>query len=157
MKKKGLLIVTFNICMTIALALLAFVPAYGQPAVPKTIKIGALYDITGPLANRGDEAGWGFRKAVEVINKDGGVYVKEFNKKIPLQLLEADLQTSEERGVIQAQYLSDQGVVLLIATTAFLPQGPELPRRIDFLLWRQYHLWRTLFTMGTDICSATIR
>jgi branched-chain amino acid transport system substrate-binding protein len=101
---------------------MTFVPAYAQPVAPNTIKIGALYDITGPIA-RPKYFGWGFRKGVEAVNKDGGVFVQEFNKKIPLELLEADQAGLEEKAVLGAQYLNEKGIVLLIPTTVFLPPG----------------------------------
>jgi branched-chain amino acid transport system substrate-binding protein len=109
--------------------LLALVPAYAQPAAPKTIKIGAMYDITGPIAITGERFGWGLKKAIEAVNKDGGIYVKQFDKKIPLQLVEADHTNKEDKAVLQAEYLNDQGVVALIATTSCLPTAASVYER----------------------------
>ena len=123
MGRKELTIITVGICLIL---LFTFVPTYAQPAAPKTIKIGAMYDITGPLASSGARFGWGLKKGIELINKDGGLYVKEFDKKIPLELVEADHTAKEDKAVLQAEYLNEQGIVALIATTACLPTAASV-------------------------------
>ncbi len=102
---------------------------YAEQSPPKTIKIGALYDITGPLASTGEKFGWGLRKCVEAVNKDGGIYIKDMNKKLPLELVEGDHAAKEDKAVLQAEYLNDQGVVSLIGTTAILPPGAAIIER----------------------------
>jgi branched-chain amino acid transport system substrate-binding protein len=56
-----------------------------------------------------------------MVNKDGGVYVKEFDKKIPIELIMADHEANEEKAVLQAEYLCQQKVVAILATSASLP------------------------------------
>jgi branched-chain amino acid transport system substrate-binding protein len=123
MKGKGIAVIVLAACLMFALA---FQPAYGQKAAPKTIKIGALYEKTGPLATSGNRFGWGLKKAVEMINKDGGVFVKEYNKKIPIELVEADHQSKEDRAVTMAEYLADQDVVAIVGTTSVLPTAASV-------------------------------
>jgi len=124
--RKRLIIVAGGICLIL---MWAFFPAYTQPTAPKTIKIGAIYDITGPIASTGERFGWGLKKGLEAINKDGGIYVKEFDKKIPVQLVEADHTASVDKAVLQAEYVNQQEVVALIATTAFLPGGAAVAQK----------------------------
>jgi branched-chain amino acid transport system substrate-binding protein len=123
MKGKGIAIIALAACLMFALA---FQPAYGQKAAPKTIKIGALYEKTGPLASTGTRFGWGLNKAVDKINADGGIFVKEYDKKIPIEVVEADHQSKEDRAVTMAEYLADQGVVAIIGTTSVLPTAASV-------------------------------
>ena len=128
MRRRGLVMTTglIGLCL---ITTLATVPACAQDVAPKTIKIGAMYDITGPLASSGARFGWGLKKGIEAINKDGGLYVKEFNKKIPVELVEADHTAKEDKAVLQAEYLNEQGILALIATTACLPTAAAVYER----------------------------
>jgi branched-chain amino acid transport system substrate-binding protein len=96
---------------------LTFVTAYAQPAAPKTIKIGILISFTGPDGMVGKPAKDGYEMAVEKINKDGGVYIKEYGKKIPLELSIMDMETNPEKAVARAEALNQQGAVIVCGTT----------------------------------------
>lgn len=126
MKREPLIGIALCFCLML---LLASVPVYAQPAATKTIKIGAVYDITGPIAATGERFAWGAKKLLEGINKDGGLYVKEFDKKIPLQLVDADHSASVDKAALQAEYVNQQDVVAIIATTAFLPAGGAVAQK----------------------------
>jgi hypothetical protein len=94
-----------------------FIPAYAQPAAPGTIKIGILISFTGPDGMVGKPAKDGYELAVETINKDGGVYIKEYGKKIPLELSIMDMETNPEKAVARAEALNQQGAVIVCGTT----------------------------------------
>ncbi|UCG63975.1 MAG: ABC transporter substrate-binding protein [Deltaproteobacteria bacterium] len=68
--------------------------ALSEPAkkVPKEILIGATGGFTGPYAAFGQGI-FGLQAAIEDINKQGGVYLKEYNKKIPVRLITRDTQS----------------------------------------------------------------
>jgi branched-chain amino acid transport system substrate-binding protein len=125
-KRNLLITIVAAICMTL---MFAVAPLYAQQAAPKTIKIGVITDITGAIAATGERFLWGSRKAVDAINKDGGVHVKEFNKKIPIELVEADHVGRVDKAALQGEYVNQQGVVALIATTAFLPSGAGIVQK----------------------------
>lgn len=93
------------------------------PSAPATIKIGIVTDITGPISAMGQAFLWGVRKDVETVNEDGGIYIKEFDKKIPIELIEADHAADINKAIVQAEYVNTQGVVAVIGTTSFLPGG----------------------------------
>ena len=114
MKTKRWTVMMFSICLIL---MLAFVPAYAQPAAPNTIKIGILVSFTGPDAMIGKPAKDGYEMAVEKINKDGGVYVKEYGKKIPLELLILDMETNPEKAVARAEALNQQNASVVCGTT----------------------------------------
>ena len=54
------------------------------------IVIGTNLPMTGILAGAGLEQKWSYEQAVADINKKGGIYVKEYGKKLPVRLVIAD-------------------------------------------------------------------
>jgi len=131
MKRIRLSIVVATICSALMLVWLPLASDFAKPAAspPATVKIGVLYEKTGPMAGSGKIVIWGFRKAIEDINKDGGVYVKAFDKKIPLELVEGDQEGNDQKAILRTQYLNEQGVVALIGTTGFLPGGAGITEK----------------------------
>jgi branched-chain amino acid transport system substrate-binding protein len=125
-KRNRLIAIVAAICVTL---MFAAAPLHAQPAAPKTVKIGVITDITGAIAATGERFLWGSRKAVDAINKDGGIFVKEFNKKIPIELVEADHVGRVDKAALQGEYVNQQGVAALIATTAFLPSGAAVVQK----------------------------
>lgn len=57
---------------------------------PAAIKLGAVIGLTGAMASGGKDVKAGYEIAVKHINDAGGVFVKEFNKKLPLELIILD-------------------------------------------------------------------
>ena len=74
---------------------------------PKAIRIGGVLSATGMFAGFGQGTSFGVKAAVEDINKLGGVYVKEYGKKIPIKLIIAD----RESDVIKARTVSEHLVL----------------------------------------------
>jgi branched-chain amino acid transport system substrate-binding protein len=103
--------------LSICLILLFALAANAQPAAPKSIKIGILISFTGPDGMVGKPGKDGYELAVEKINKDGGVFVKEYGKKIPLELVFMDMETNPEKAVARAEALNQQGAVIVCGTT----------------------------------------
>jgi branched-chain amino acid transport system substrate-binding protein len=114
MKGRKWTITILSIC---SILMFALVTANAQPVAPKTIKIGILISFTGPDGMVGKPAKDGYELAVEKINKGGGVYVKEYGKKIPLELLIMDMETDPEKAVARAEALNQQGAVIVCGTT----------------------------------------
>ena len=83
MKKRvffGLIILT--------LIVLPWLVAYAkQPAAPAAILVGNPASLTGMFAGFGQGQVFGMKAAVDDINKQGGVYVKEYGKKLPIKLI----------------------------------------------------------------------
>jgi branched-chain amino acid transport system substrate-binding protein len=99
------------------------VPAAPAAECPETIKIGSVTDQTGPLASFGAYFKWAFDYFIEEINADGGVYVAECDKTIPLEMLYGDHSADEQKAVTEMEYLVEQGVVALTGSTAIMPLG----------------------------------
>jgi len=57
---------------------------------PATIKIGAVIALTGAMAAGGKDVKAGYDIAIKHINEAGGIFVKEYNKKIPIELIVLD-------------------------------------------------------------------
>jgi branched-chain amino acid transport system substrate-binding protein len=104
-------------------------PAATVPPAPATIKIGSVTDQTGPLANFGAEFKWGFEQAMKDFNADGGINVKEYNKKIPIEILYGDHGASEEKAVTEMEYMVTQKVTALTGSTAIMPLGQVVAER----------------------------
>ncbi|MFX1265580.1 MAG: ABC transporter substrate-binding protein [Promethearchaeota archaeon] len=98
-------------------------PAAPVGECPETIKIGAVIDVTGPLAAFGAEFTWGFDHAAEVLNADGGILVEECGKKIPIEMLYGDHAADEQKAVTEMEYLASQGVHVFSGSTAIMPLG----------------------------------
>lgn len=98
-------------------------PAAPAGECPETIKIGAVIDVTGPLAAFGAEFSWGFDHAVEVFNADGGILVEECGKKIPIEVLLGDHAADEQKAVTEMEYLASEGVHVFTGSTAIMPLG----------------------------------
>jgi ABC-type branched-subunit amino acid transport system substrate-binding protein len=81
MKMKMLLIL-----MSLVSLITLLVPACAKPAAPAEILIGVPAPQTGMYAGFGEGGIFGMQAAVDDINKQGGVYVKEYGKKLPLKL-----------------------------------------------------------------------
>jgi branched-chain amino acid transport system substrate-binding protein len=62
-------------------------------AAPAEIIVGSALPLTGQESRAGGFFRMGYEMATEEINKDGGIMVKEFNKKIPVRLIIQDDQT----------------------------------------------------------------
>ena len=76
----------------VALAAFGFIlsPLLAAEPAPATIKIGATIALTGRMAAGGKDVKAGYELAVKHINDAGGVMVKQYGKKIPLELIVVD-------------------------------------------------------------------
>ncbi|MGW8269957.1 MAG: ABC transporter substrate-binding protein [Burkholderiales bacterium] len=100
---------TLRHCMRIGIAALAFAGMATMAQAQKEIKIGVIYDYTGPFAAGGSKAAAiGTKIAIDMINEKGGV---EGYKIKPIY---ADAQSKAEVAINEATRLLDQEKVDLI-------------------------------------------
>jgi branched-chain amino acid transport system substrate-binding protein len=107
------LLVTIGFGLTVLLV----APAGGQQgtSAPSEIKIGTYLPITGPMAGFGKYGNWGYKYAVDQVNKDGGIFIKAFNKKLPVKLIILDTESKSEKVAAHAERLIlNNGVVALL-------------------------------------------
>jgi branched-chain amino acid transport system substrate-binding protein len=137
------------------------------PPAPPTIKIGALISITGPDASVGGQQLDGYQMAVDDINEDGGVYVKEFDKKIPLELIVMDMETNAEKAAARAETLyAEHDVVasvgsMLVGAAAHIFEKNKLPvivmaNAISALHDRDYKYWFSACPKNPDFVQAVL-
>ncbi len=85
--------------------------AAAKPA-PAYIEVGASIPLTGKFGSLGQQVKPGYQYAVNDINAAGGIYVKEFDKKIPLRLTVYDDASDPTQAVSKMETLfADQKVV----------------------------------------------
>jgi branched-chain amino acid transport system substrate-binding protein len=101
-----------------ALGLFVSGPALAATA-PKAIRIGITAPLTGPAAEAGVALKQGFILAAEEWNAKGGVMLKAFNKKVPVELFIEDCQSKPEVGVSMAEKLFTRDKVDVLLGDAF--------------------------------------
>ncbi len=115
MKRSYLLTALLSLLLIVALAgpstLTSARPTSAQSG-PDTIKIGASIPLTGRYAGGGAQVERGYQLAVEAINAEGGVYVEEYDRQIPLELIILDDESDPVKTVSNLEDLyNDDGVV----------------------------------------------
>ena len=161
MMRNRLMILTVSICFIL---MWTFVPAHAQPTAPQTIKIGAMISLTGPDAAIGGPAKLGFELAIDEINKSGGVMVKEYGKKIPLELVLLDMETNPEKAIARAEALNAQKVPVAVGTTligssAEIFEKNKLPvvasiMTINAIMDRGFKHFFNIGTLNGDVAQA---
>ena len=71
----------------------------------KEIKVGAALSLTGMFAGFGQEGKVVYEMAVEDINKNGGIYVKELGKKLPVKFIYYDDESNVGKGTAALEKL----------------------------------------------------
>jgi branched-chain amino acid transport system substrate-binding protein len=72
------------------------------------ILVGAHLPISGALAMIGAEQKWAYEKAVEDINKAGGIYVRQYGRKLPVRLVVMDDETNPQKAAEVVEQLITQ-------------------------------------------------
>lgn len=82
--KKNCLPMVLGVCFVTLLLVLG--SGSNAQAAPKTIKISNVVSLTGKMAANGLPCKNAYEILVDKINAAGGIYVKEYSKKIPIEL-----------------------------------------------------------------------
>jgi len=136
-----------------------------EPA-PQTIKIGAMISLTGPDAAIGGPAKLGYELAIEEINKAGGVMVKAYGKKVPLELVLLDMETNPEKAIARAESLNAQKVPVAVGTTligssAEIFEKNKLPvvasiMTINAIMDRGFKHFFNIGTLNNDVARSSL-
>lgn len=103
-----------RLAAAVALGTAAF--AAHAATAPAEIKIGTLYASTGPFAVASQGQYEGLKFWADAINKDGGVFVKAFDKKIPVKIVAYDDQSSTSTATtLYNQLITQDKVDVLVA------------------------------------------
>lgn len=90
-------------------------------SAPKEILLGTPAPLTGMAAGFGQGGVFGLKAAVEDINKLGGVYVKEYGKKLPVKMLILDNQSDPRNARMLAENLLVEKKVNFLVSPALWP------------------------------------
>lgn len=83
---------------------------------PSEVKIGTLYASSGPFAVASEAEYDGLKYWAEGVNKSGGVFVKAFDKKIPVKIVAYDDQSSTATATtLYNQLISQDHVDILMS------------------------------------------
>ena len=80
------------------------------------ILIGHPNPSTGPLAGFGEASPWADNKAIEAINKQGGIYIEEYGKQVPVKLAMVDTESDPTKAAeLTAKLIVKDKVDLMVA------------------------------------------
>ena len=117
-----------------------------KPPAPAAIEIGASVPLTGKYGSMGAQVQAGYELGVEAVNAAGGVYVKEYDTKIPLKLTIYDDESDPTKAVSKLEslyseqqvtaYLGGAGSDMHAATTAIAEKNKVPYLCVSFALYK---------------------
>jgi len=117
-----------RILLLLSLLPLAFAGGAHAQTVPSEIKIGELYASSGPFASISMPVYDGFKLWIGQKNAEGGVFVKPYNKKIPIKLISYDDQSSTATAAtLYNQLITQDKVDLLVADSGSVLTSVAVP------------------------------
>jgi branched-chain amino acid transport system substrate-binding protein len=105
MRRKGISRWGFMAAMVIAVFLVSGFSQRAECKEKKEIKFGTTLSLTGMFASFGNEGKLVYEMAVDDINKDGGIYVKELGEKLPVKLVVYDDESDVAKGTAALEKL----------------------------------------------------
>src|SRR5580704_14169550 len=129
-------------------SLAAATPAFAGDA-PAEITLGTLYASSGRFASISMPVHYGLKLWIEQKNAEGGVFVKAFNKKIPLKLIAYDDQSNTATAAtLYNQLITQDKVDILISDSGSVLTSVAVPIARDhkMFLFDQTGTGATFFT-----------
>ncbi|MBW1667047.1 MAG: amino acid ABC transporter substrate-binding protein [Deltaproteobacteria bacterium] len=137
MMKKTTKIVFLLTCLFF-LSSLFFTMQQARAKDKKEILIGTHMPLSGLGAFTGEEQKWAYEQAVADINKAGGIYVKEYGKKLPVRLYEIDDESNPTKAAAAVERLIKRVKVDLILSGQVGAMG-VLPGMITAEKYHKYY------------------
>jgi len=111
----GLKCLLFVAGITLVALGLTVAPVMAAEPAPSAIKVGAVIALTGRMAAGGKDVKAGYDLAVKDINAAGGIMVKEYGKKLPLDVMIVDDESDPVKTATRLDKLSsvDKAVAYL--------------------------------------------
>ena len=109
MRKERCIKIIFGICLCIALGAMPSLvtQAKASSEAPQSIKIGVPIPISGRFAAGARTLKIGYEIGADFINQAGGIYVKEYGKKLPLELVMLDDESDPVKTVSKMEALNE--------------------------------------------------
>jgi branched-chain amino acid transport system substrate-binding protein len=120
------------------IATVAIAPVAAAADAPSEIKIGTLYSGSGQLSSTSMPVHVALEYWADGINKAGGVFVKAFNKKIPVRLVSYDDQSTPALAAnLTNQLITRDKVDIVTADSTSIMTASAVPVARDhkMLLW----------------------
>ncbi len=108
---------------SVALVLILAAGATAASPAPQSIALGAPLSLSGRLSSLGNQAKAGYEIAVDDINRAGGVFVKEYGKKIPLELVIQDAESEQVKVQSRMEWLYSTRKVVAYVGEGLLVNG----------------------------------
>jgi branched-chain amino acid transport system substrate-binding protein len=125
-----------GLCLFLVVAML-YSAAAVQAAQPKEIVIGSTLPLTGMLSMMGSEQKWAYEQAAADVNAMGGIYVRQYNKKLPVKLIVADNETDAGKAVAAVERLVKIDKVNFLLSDSTLPL--VMPTAVAAEKWKVYY------------------
>jgi branched-chain amino acid transport system substrate-binding protein len=110
------------------LAALAYATAPQAQEVPSEIKIGTLYASSGRYASISMPVHYGLKLWIDQKNAEGGMYVKAYDKKLPIKLIAYDDQSNTATAAtLYNQLITQDKVDLLVADSGSVLTSVAVP------------------------------
>lgn len=109
------------------------------PEKDRTIKIGLVASLTGSGSDNGTDMQRASVLATEELNRAGGVYVKEYDKKLMIELVTGDDKTNPQEGVTAVKRLIIEDKVDLLvggfpSAVTYASQVPAIENKVPFII-----------------------
>ena len=102
-----------GISITLSLVLVSYgIVAAASGLAPDSITIGCTLGLTGRFAGTAIEVKDGYEIGVEHINQAGGIFIKEFGKKIPVKLIMYDDESDPTKAAARYEKLYTENKVV---------------------------------------------
>ncbi|MCE5297746.1 MAG: ABC transporter substrate-binding protein [Methanoregulaceae archaeon] len=89
---------TLGFILIVFIGLVLIAGCTEEQASGEELKIGVVASMTGPASTTGKDIWQSAQLAADEINADGGVYIADLNKKIPIRLVQGDDESTREGG-----------------------------------------------------------
>jgi branched-chain amino acid transport system substrate-binding protein len=114
-----------------------------QAADKKEIVIGTPLPMTGILSMEAAEQKWAYEQAIKDVNAKGGIFVKQYNKKLPVRLVVADAESDPGKAAAALERLVKVDKVDLLLGT--FTTNLTLPTCVAADKLKKYYHATTLF------------
>lgn len=114
-----------------------------QAADKKEIVIGTPLPMTGILSMEAAEQKWAYEQAIKDVNAKGGIFVKQYNKKLPVRLVVADAESDPGKAAAALERLVKVNKVDLLLGT--FTTNLTLPTCVAADKLKKYYHSTTLF------------
>lgn len=137
------------LCGFLAACLVCSVAMADNSQAPSEIKVGILHASSGTYASISMPVYKGFKLWAKKVNADGGVYVKPFNKKIPIKIITYDDQSSTSTATtLYSRLIEKDKVDILVADSGSVLTSVAVPiaKHHKMLLFDQTGTSRKFFS-----------